>query len=308
MKRWIFVLPFILIGLLLLPATQVSADAPTSQYFAETGHTVAGPFYTFFKARGGLDIFGYPRTDAFPEGKLTVQYFQRAKMELHPENREPYKVQLALLGDLLDRGMPPISAAEIPSPKDPYRRYYKGTGHTISYAFLTYFDANGGLDTFGYPISELVIVNGFVTQYFQRARVEWHPELGGIVLLGLLGDEYIDKFKVPAIALERTKPPTIYVIVQASVKYSMTGVGGWQTVYVYVRDADNKPIGGAEVAFTLRYKGQTADYTCPPTDAASFTMKRFSINRAWRGSPVTVEVTATYQGQSGKAQTRFTQR
>ena len=307
-RRVLLLLPFILLGLLVWPASHASADAPTSQYFSETGHTVTGAFLTFFRARGGLDIFGYPRTEAFQEGKLIVQYFQRAKMEWHPENPQPYKVQLALLGALLGHNTPGISPAEIPSPQDPYRRYYKETRHTISYAFLVYFDHNGGLDTFGYPISELVIENGLITQYFQRSRMEWHPELGGIVLLGLLGEEYLDRYRPAPGILEPKSPPSISLSVQASVKYPTTGRGGVQTLYVYVRDANNRPVAGTEVAFTLRFKGESMDYTCPPSDGAGFTLKRFPIKTTWRGSPVLVNVTVTYQGQTGTAQTRFTQR
>ncbi len=47
---------------------------------------------------------GYPISDQFQEksevdGKVyTVQYFERAVFELHPENKPPYDVLLSLLG------------------------------------------------------------------------------------------------------------------------------------------------------------------------------------------------------------------
>ena len=52
---------------------------------------------------GGLFVNGYPITDEFeqqlPDGKAyTVQYFERARFEFHPENPPPYNVLLGALG------------------------------------------------------------------------------------------------------------------------------------------------------------------------------------------------------------------
>ncbi|MBV9119544.1 MAG: hypothetical protein JOZ39_02465, partial [Chloroflexi bacterium] len=79
--------------------------------------------------------------------------------------------------------------------------YFPQTGHSLSLGFLKFFNANGGLDAFGYPISEeLQEANNdgsgrvYNVQYFQRARFEYHPELAGTpyeVELGLLGDQQI---------------------------------------------------------------------------------------------------------------------
>jgi hypothetical protein len=75
-------------------------------------------------------------------------------------------------------------------------RYFPETGHSLSNAFLGYWDRNGGLAQFGYPMSEEVTevspTDGkqYTVQYFERARFEYHPEYKGTkaeVLLGLLG-------------------------------------------------------------------------------------------------------------------------
>lgn len=75
------------------------------------------------------------------------------------------------------------------------------TGHTVSGKFLQYWKANGGLATYGYPITdakdEVDPETGktFLTQWFERNRFELHPENAGIqggkyeVLLGLLGKD-----------------------------------------------------------------------------------------------------------------------
>jgi hypothetical protein len=87
-----------------------AAPAPTSPlppdkgYFQETGHYLSAGFKEYWEKRGGLAIFGYPLSEEITEisqndGKpYTVQYFERARFEYHPEAPEEYKIQLALLG------------------------------------------------------------------------------------------------------------------------------------------------------------------------------------------------------------------
>jgi hypothetical protein len=84
---------------------------PGAQFFAETGHNLSGQFLQFWQRRGGLSIFGYPiseeRAEINPQdGKeYHVQYFERARFELHPELAgTPYEVQLGQLGTQLYRG------------------------------------------------------------------------------------------------------------------------------------------------------------------------------------------------------------
>jgi hypothetical protein len=71
--------------------------------FRETGRCVQGRFLDYWRAHGGLAINGYPLSDEFTEtledGKpYTVQYFERTRLEYHPEAPEPYKVQLGQFG------------------------------------------------------------------------------------------------------------------------------------------------------------------------------------------------------------------
>jgi len=167
-------------------------------YNAQTGHNVSGAFARFYNSHGGVDMFGYARTEAFTEGDLTVQYFQRARFEMHPENAgTPFDVQLMLLGDTMTSDQRPFTRGT-PFTSGDSHRYYTQTGHGVHFAFLHYFDTHGGIDNFGYPTSEefsLATPRGPLTvQYFQRARFEYHPEHLGTpyeVQLGLLGDDYL---------------------------------------------------------------------------------------------------------------------
>lgn len=73
-------------------------------------------------------------------------------------------------------------------------RFFPETGYSVSHGFLAYWDHFGGLPVFGFPITDEDTdpQSGFVTQYFERARFEWHPGAWPArydVELGLLGVE-----------------------------------------------------------------------------------------------------------------------
>ncbi len=84
------------------PNQKVSTDNATK--FSQTGHSLGGKFRTYWESHGGLAQQGYPISDEFQEknqtdGKTyTVQYFERAVFELHPDNAAPNDVLLSLLG------------------------------------------------------------------------------------------------------------------------------------------------------------------------------------------------------------------
>ncbi|MFL5733798.1 MAG: glycosyl hydrolase family 18 protein [Chloroflexia bacterium] len=172
----------------------------TRVYFPETGHSLKGTFLEYWRAHGGLPVYGYPITEEFTEASLTngrqykVQYFERNRFEYHPENRAPNNVLLGLLGVQVTEGraFPPAGDLLI----GPDVVYFPQVAHTLGGPFLRYWQGNGGLAQFGFPISEPVLelsdTDGetYAVQYMQRARFEFHPEYQGTpaeVLLGLLG-------------------------------------------------------------------------------------------------------------------------
>ncbi len=61
------------------------APVPDRRYIAETGHTIAPEFLSYWENRGGVRLFGYPITEPFWENGLLIQYFERARFEYHPE-------------------------------------------------------------------------------------------------------------------------------------------------------------------------------------------------------------------------------
>jgi len=180
------------------PVVAQDARVAGCRYFSDTGHNVQSEFLAFYDRFNGAVTMGQPRTEALVQDGMTVQYFERVRVELHPSDPAQYRVQLTLLGDLLGYRQSPISTEDIPPFSNMQRRYYPQTGHTVSYVFLQYYDTRGGLDLFGYPITEMMGESGTVVQYFQRGKMEWHPEnpLSSQVTLGALGDESIRRWNV----------------------------------------------------------------------------------------------------------------
>jgi hypothetical protein len=146
-----------------------------------------------WQRRGGLLIFGLPLSApiSLPNG-LIVQFFERARLEIHPKLRgTPYYIQLGLLAVELGYAKPPASTAP---PADAADRvwYYPATGHLIAQPFRTFWKGKGGLAIFGQPISDVIVENGLQVQYFERTRLELHPESAGTpyeVQIGLLGEQ-----------------------------------------------------------------------------------------------------------------------
>jgi len=88
----------------LLAPRQAEAATAACITFPETGKQVCDRFLEYWQQNGGLAQQGLPLSDEFQEvsavdGKTyTVQYFERAVFEKHPENARPYDVLLTLLG------------------------------------------------------------------------------------------------------------------------------------------------------------------------------------------------------------------
>src|SRR5205807_1365738 len=93
-------------------ATMFKQDAPVQpktgtgrDFYPQTGHTLGGIFRDYWNAHGGLAQFGYPLTEEIQQfdkqsGRTyTVQYFERNRMEYHPEAPAQYQVLLGLLGN-----------------------------------------------------------------------------------------------------------------------------------------------------------------------------------------------------------------
>jgi plastocyanin len=173
-------------------------DTPDHRFFAATNHTLNFGFKSFWEQNGGLALFGYPISEEFLErgtdGVIrTVQYFERARFEYHDDLPAlPYGVEMGLLSEERVAGRlheSPFLPARADAATD--GQFFPQTGHTLAGPFAAFWQTNGGLALFGYPISEPLTETGpdgvaRTVQYFERYRFEYHAETG-TVELGRLG-------------------------------------------------------------------------------------------------------------------------
>ena len=97
----------IIIGSLFQPLNLLTTLAQGNcRTFPETGKRVCGRFLEYWTTAGGLAQQGLPFSNEFTEvsdlngQSYTVQYFERAVFEKHPENQPPYDVLLSQLRHL----------------------------------------------------------------------------------------------------------------------------------------------------------------------------------------------------------------
>ena len=231
------VMAILMIAAMLLPvaptsaAPQLTADeqamastTATDPYlFPQTGHYLSGRFRQYWEDRGGLFVFGYPLTKAYQEvstdGKsYLTQYFERARFEYHPENAQPYDVLLTLVGNEVTANRKAEGSFQPIANPNNGNAYFADTGHTLSGAFLNFWTQYGGLQNFGFPLSEPFTETNaadgkqYTVQYFERGRWELHPEIADpkyAVLLGLMGLERANRLNISAdVRNAETSPPT----------------------------------------------------------------------------------------------------
>ncbi len=181
---------------------RAEAEQTGCRTFPETGKTACGIFLQYWLGHGGIPQQGYPISGEFREQSdvdgrtYTVQYFERAVFELHPENKPPYDVLLSLLGAKQLREKWPQGAPDADlSLMQGETQLFPETGKQASGLFLDYWRKNGGLAQQGYPLTNALFESptrttpAYITQHFERAVFELHTGSDGkpLVLLSRLG-------------------------------------------------------------------------------------------------------------------------
>jgi hypothetical protein len=151
------------------------------------------------------------------DGKTyTVQYFERAVFELHPELQAPNDVLLSLLGVFFyKQKYGDAGASGQVANTSAGSQLFPETGKRVGGAFLQYWQSHGGLPQQGFPISnefqEKSDTDGktYTVQYFERAVFEYHAENRppNDVLLSLLGTfRYRAKYQSAAPTAQAATP------------------------------------------------------------------------------------------------------
>jgi hypothetical protein len=191
--------------------------------FSQTEQCIEGRFLRFWQDNGGLSVFGYPITVAREErnretGKsYLTQWFERNRFEYHPENQPPYDVLLGRLGDdalrALGRDWQQLPGDDTKQAgclwfaQTQFNVCNQSDGSGAQAGFMSYWQTEQlqdprlspyerSLALFGLPLTRPRMETNatgdtVLTQWFERARMEWHPNNppGFRVLLGLLATE-----------------------------------------------------------------------------------------------------------------------
>ncbi len=265
-------------------------QAGSTRYFDATGQWVSGDFLDFYEQAPEPDMmFGDPITPAFdstlskdPSGTL-IQYFEKARFEFHPENPPEMRVTLTPLGRYFYH-----QDVIVPSSwqqNSPYAcKSFSVDTPPVCYDFLQFFNLNGGVAKFGYPISELVTNKNRPVQYFDWAVLEWHPECsdGDIVSLADLGTRYFYAIgEDPSFLTSTTNgiPANLIELrVNAFVKRAIIPPNGMQEVYVVVQNQILQPVSGAQVYMQLFLpSGITLVYSMPLTNSHGISQVPFNV-------------------------------
>ena len=282
-------------------------------FFSRTGHRISGVFLEkYTSTQNGQQIYGDPITDAFEDEQsgLTVQYFEKARFELHSDAAIDLQVQLTPLGEFLYEAGEIISVpANFPS----CRIYYE-TNQSVCYAFLDFFDANGGVTQFGYPISGFEIHDGWISQYFQRARFEWHPErqMGERVMISDLGMDYFHfRGEDPILlqpSLEDNLPPQGVSELQVHAFVSKPFypiLGSQQELFVIVYDQNYNPLENVLISYVMTLpSGNIIDEVMRPTDHLGLSARQLNMSGETIGTAKII-VTVTFGTLQEQSRTSF---
>jgi hypothetical protein len=163
--------------------------------------------------------------------------------------------------------------------------FFAQTGHRISQPFLDYWQANGGLAQFGYPISgpltESAPQNGSarVVQYFERNRMEYDPMApnpASTVQIGRLGDDYLRRMGVDwqSLPKQADAPPDCNY-------YPQTGHRLCDPFKSYWEQHGGLPIYGLPLSDSFDEQGHLVQY---------FERARFEWHPDKAGTPYEVEL------------------
>jgi hypothetical protein len=303
--RWLAI-PILAVVILTSVVGSARAQGGNSLYFAETGHRLSGEFLNYFSNTIKADLlYGDPITEAIfdPLTGYTVQYFERARFELQQAGEMASEVRVSPLGWLLYE-----PGAEVKFNRGTAAcRSFAAQGFTVCYSFLDYFKANGGVESFGNPISNLENHEGVYVQYFERARLEWHPEMpaGRRVVLSNLGKMYFDQHVndpdlLRPIPYDSSTQPGPRLTVRTFVARPVTGPEDRQTVYVVVHDQFLRPVVGAGVALYVNYPDGTSEHFSPGvTDADGVSQVEFAVRNQPADSVIRLNAEVSTENSHG---------
>jgi dienelactone hydrolase len=178
---------------------------------------------------------------------------------------------LILLAATLGTSALPMQATTAATPRSAVRlsggeKCFQATGKCMHGIFLGYWQARGGLNQFGYPITDELLEDGRTVQYTERARFEWHPQhrdTPNEVLLSLLGTQLV---------AGRNDAPFRRVSAPANtVFFSQTGHTLKEPFLTYWQSRGGLPVYGYPISEAFEEKSAT--------DGKNYMVQYFERNR-----------------------------
>ena len=310
-KRTFFSIILTALSLLVFPILQIQSFAQSTDfiYFSETDHSVRGEFLEKFNSVDDpIKIYGYPISEAIiapdesPFHGRNVQYFQKAVFEYFSDNDPGHRVQLVPLGTLVAE-LSKFTPYQPLQPNHPACESFPETGYQVCYAFLTYYRENNGRVIFGNPISDMVLEEQRIVQYFEFARFEWRPEYpsGSRVRLTNLGSLYLNEYdKSDAFSIVKFEPNEALSVealdLRAFPLHAVMPGNGEQTIFAIVLDQSHKGVSGAQVTLSIKMPDQQTYIMSGTTNdkgilALTFTQGSQSVGR------VEISVEASYSNR-----------
>lgn len=316
-----FILVPLLAALLAFPifGERQGANAQeTYEYVYETGHYVRGEILAYYRSiENPIELYGYPIAEAYLDTAtgITAQYFEKARIEVHPAEPAASRVRLSPLGEYLyEKGLP-----EYPVENSAACQAFPPDGYLVCYDFLRFYLENGGPAQFGAPISGIEITkNDVKIQYFQNARLEFHPGRDGQswVTPARLGWEYFYAIGEDSAKTAPVDPPPGGGIIKvepiqrlqarAYPQLPVTTRRATQTIHILLNDQRCLPIEGADVWVVVHWpSGAESRYIATAaTNARGITKVDFAVNSNEIGL-VTIQVEGQYNRIPIKTVTSF---
>ncbi|HAG09720.1 MAG TPA: hypothetical protein DCK87_09225 [Desulfotomaculum sp.] len=170
-------------------------EAEPSQYFPETQHFVKEPYLNLMQELG-VEILGYPISEALPEN--SSQYFQNFIVEWTKVDHYSWiPGRPKLDGTKPHFLMYPLGWTcyfYLTHPGEKFVGYPPPIGQfSLEKVFEKFYKENGGVEIFGYPVSEIITTaDGSKSQYLTNCVLNYAPQTGRVSIYPL-AEEYYKK-------------------------------------------------------------------------------------------------------------------
>jgi LPXTG-site transpeptidase (sortase) family protein len=190
----------------------VAAKVPAAYFVPSTGHVLGEPFLSRWAERNGLTTLGLPVSEPVTVDGLATQYFEYGYLQAksaadHSSRLVQRKAGAELLLAMHDPARTVAGRRVGGSRADTaFHRPAGAADFSVTGRIAAYYQANGGSDRFGKPLSESFVANGMRVQWFEFGRLQWSLAEGEVVAAPV-GFELARARGVDTLPVDRGKLP-----------------------------------------------------------------------------------------------------